>query len=200
MTQATERQMELLSKEDSRFNAVGPGGTGLIMRATTEVVGSRIVSFGLPSAPALYLYLSRKFFEARQASDINGFFDDHPQGIWPDSHTKLFDYLENAIAEITFAFTALEAFANESVPKGFKYKWKSAKKEREQELEKADIERHVSLDEKLKKVLPLAHDIKSPSGTKPWQDYKKLKAIRDRLIHLKSVDVKASGPEDSTLR
>ena len=38
----------------------------------------------------------------------------------------------------------------------------------------------------------------SPNGTKPWQDYKELKGVRDRLVHLKSIDRKASGLENQT--
>jgi hypothetical protein len=57
----------------------------------------------------------------------------------------------------------------------------------------------VQLDEKLKRVLPQAHNIKSPSGTKAWQDFKELKGLRDRLVHMKSIDRKASGPEHQTI-
>jgi hypothetical protein len=66
-------------------------------------------------------------------------------------------------------------------------------------LSKNEIEREIPLDIKLKLVVPEAHGITGPAGNRAWQDFVLLKRIRDRLIHLKSVDSKASGPEDQTV-
>jgi hypothetical protein len=55
------------------------------------------------------------------------------------------------------------------------------------------------LDEKLKSIIPLAHSVKSPAGTKVWDGYLNIRKIRDRLIHLKSVDRKSSGPDFQTI-
>jgi hypothetical protein len=200
--QVTERQKQLLEKEDPRFHAVGPGGTGLMMLATTEKLSKlskHVVSFGLPSAPALYLNLAKAAHARRAEIDVDAALVDHPrQGTWPDDHTSLFDFFEAFVAEVIFAFSAIEAFANESIPPGFSYTTLNNKKE-SVTLTKDEIERNISLDEKLKKVLPQAHSVSSPAGAKPWQRFKELKKVRDRLIHLKSVDRRASGPEDQTI-
>lgn len=196
---ATERQIELLKAEDWRYHAIGPMGTGLGSMATTEDVNGKMVSFSLPSAPALYLNLARSAHLRRAAIDLPSVFTITPHGVYPDDHGPLFDYFENFALEIIFSFTALEAFANEVVPPDFIYQYKKDKKSEAVALCKADIERQISLDEKLKIVLPMAHNIKSPNGTKQWQDYKKLKYVRNRLIHLKSIDRKSSGPEHQTL-
>jgi hypothetical protein len=199
----TERQKRLLEDEDTRFHAIGPVGTGLGMMATTEKpskLSKRLVSFGLPSAPAIYLALAKAAHARRAAIDIEAVFTVHPngQGTWPDNHTPLFDFFEAFTAEVVFAFSALEAFANECIPSGFSYTTLTSKKE-SVTFSKEEIERNVSLDEKLKRVLPQAHNLKSPAGTKRWQLFKELKKVRDRLIHLKSVDRQASGPEDQTI-
>jgi hypothetical protein len=202
-SEPTDRQLKLLAAEDWRFFAIGPGGTGLMMLATTEKkskLSRKTYSFGLPSAPALFLNLARNARDRRIALDLDAVFVEHPspQGTWPENHEILFDYLQEFSAEVIFSFSALEAFANENVPATFVYQTVNTKREAVS-LSASDIERFVSLDEKLKKVIPLAHGLKGIAGTKPWQDYKRLKEIRDRLVHLKSVDRKASGPEDQTI-
>ena len=190
---------ELLKNEDWRFHAIGPMGTGFGMLATTEKLSMRHLSFGLPSAPALYLSLARAAHARRVTIDVEACFIKHPspQGTYPENHKLLFDYFESVMAEVIFSFTAIEAFANESIPANFVYSWKSAKEVKQ--LARADIERYVQLDEKLKRMLPEAHSIKSPANTNVWQEFKTLKAVRDRLVHIKSIDRRASGPENQTI-
>lgn len=199
----SQRQLDLLAVEDPRFHAIGPGGTGLLMIATSErrsKLSKKVVSFALPSAPALYLSLAHDARSKRMAIDLCDVFVDHPQpqGTWPENHRPLFDWLQLGAAEIIFSFTALEAFANESIPASFEYTWTTSKKQIKI-LKGSEIERSVQLDEKLKHVLPKAHNIKSPSGTTAWQQFKELKHVRDRLVHLKTIDRKASGPEHQTI-
>lgn len=203
MTSSPDRQAALLDAEDWRFHAIGPFNTGLGMLATTEhlsVQPKGVVGFGLPSAPALYLNLASQAHQRRANVDLDAAFVVHPspQGRWPEDHTSLFDYLQEFAAEVIFSFTALEAFANECIPAGFSYDLKNAKSEATT-ITGSEIERRVSLDEKLKCVLPAAHNIPNPAGTKAWQGFRHLKQVRDRLVHLKTVDRKASGPEDQTI-
>lgn len=200
---ATERQLALLDKEDWRFHAVGPGGTGLAMLATTEKpsrLSNRVWSFGLPSAPAMYLDLARQARLRRRAFDVTASFIEHPhpQGTWPEDHRLVFDFFQEFSAEVVFSFLAIESFANEVIPADFVYDWTNGKKEK-LSLTAPQIERQVSLDEKLKRVIPQAHQIRGPSGTRTWQHFIELKKVRDRLVHLKSIDRKSSGPEQQTI-
>ena len=58
-----DRQDELLEKEDGRYFAIDKFSTGLAALATVEGLGNtRIVSFGLPSGPALFLSLAHRAF------------------------------------------------------------------------------------------------------------------------------------------
>jgi hypothetical protein len=203
MNGPSDRQKALLDAEDWRFHAIGPVGTGLGIIATTENVSlslSKVVSFGLPSAPALFLSLAGAANRRRASLQLDSVFVGHrpPQGIFPDEHAGLFDYLQEMVAEIAMSFSAIEAFANESIPEGYAYQFTQTNKPIVT-LTGVDIERRVSLDEKLSALLPKAHGVKSPKGTKPWESFKKLKALRDRLIHLKRVDRRASGPADQTI-
>lgn len=194
-----DRQDELLEKEDGRYYAIDKVGTGLGSIATTERLGRNNVSFGLPSGPALHLHLAHSaFLEVKDINPID-LFDAHDQGVWPDNQAPLFDFFEKLISHVVFSFTSIESFANESIPKDFKYSFKKKKTGEEITYGKNDIERWINLDEKLSEVLPSIFSVKTPKGTKVWEKYKKLKETRDRIIHLKSVDQKASGPDDKTI-
>ena len=91
----------------------------------------------------------------------------------------------------------MEAFANEVIPKEFEYPVE--KKGEKTLLKKPDIERSINLDEKLHSVLPKALGVATPKGKKSWQQFKQLKKMRDRIIHLKSVDHSPSGPENESV-
>jgi hypothetical protein len=41
--------------------------------------------------------------------------------------------------------------------------------------------------------------VSSPKGTKLWDDFKNLKKLRDRIIHLKNNDITSSGPDIDTV-
>ena len=99
---------------------------------------------------------------------------------------------------IVFAFTALEAFVNEIIPSDYKYEKKG--KKATEIYTKEEIERWVSIDEKLDKIIPAILKVGTPKGRdQSWQGFKDLKNIRDRLIHMKSDDRKDSGPDAKTI-
>jgi hypothetical protein len=192
-----DRQDELLDAEDGRYFAIDKGGTGLVAIATTEMLKGSTVSFGLPSGPALYLNVARSAY--LNIKDVNplSLFDRHPTGWWPDDQAPLFDFFQAFAIHVVFAHTAVEAFANEAIPEGFEYVRKRGGKT--QTLARSEIERWVGLDEKLDSVLPAALSTPSPKGGVAWENYQRIKGIRDRIVHLKAIDRKASGPEDETV-
>lgn len=198
----TERQDELLRKEDWRFHAIDKFNTGLAMTATQEpLLAGGVVGFGLPSAPALFLNTAFAAYRKRACVNVADLFDKHPppQGTWPENHSPLFDYFETAMLEVICSYSAIEAAANEVIPPDFTYQRRARKGRPPVTLGKDAIERTLSLDEKLKRVLTQALNQSSPAGGKLWPPYLKLKEVRDRLIHLKSIDRKASGPDDETI-
>ena len=196
-----DRQTELLDQEDPRFYAIDKFNTGLASIATTEKVGKEILNFSLPSSPALFLNLALSSQKQIKKINLEDCFDRHPapQGIYPDDHKLLFDFFEFMMSQIIFAYSAIQAFANVSIPREFIYRDKRSYKKCVEEYDKEQLERNVSLDVKLDKVLPEIFNVNTPSGTKVWENYQHLKKLRDRLVHLKSNDMTASGPEIKTI-
>lgn len=190
---------ELLANEDGRYFAIAPINGGSASLATTERINYCNVNFGLPSAPALFLHISHRAYCKIKDVDPLTLFNRHSTGIWPDDQSPLFDFLEDSICHITYAFTALEAFANECIPDSYQHTFVYEKSGEVKTYGREEIERYVNLDEKLHTHLPRILDTTSPKGTKVWEPYRKLKQLRDRIIHLKAVDRNASGPEEETV-
>ncbi len=202
-----DRERRLLEAEDGRFFAIDvlpPGqkvegdkelGAGLISIAGVERVGPAKlpVSFGLPSAPALFLNLAHKAFLSYRGLNVYSLFDRHPSGLWPDNHGRLFNYFEAFSAHVIFTFMALESFANEMLPDGVEYDVVDTKRG-EVRYTGEDVERKMSLGDKLALVLPAVLQVPSPKGLHKWGHFKKLKKTRDRLVHLKRLDRRRKTP------
>jgi hypothetical protein len=191
-----------LNKEDWRFFAIDKFGTGSASIATLERLSERnVVGFGLPSAPALFISMAFSAYRTRTLVNVSELFDNHPhsQGTYPDDHTPLFNYFEAVIAEVVCSHSAIEAAVNEMIPEAFVYHRSRKSGQEAVSMTRHEIERAVSLDEKLKKVLPQALNIANPAGGNLWPAYQELQDLRDRLIHLKSVDRKSSGVEEDTI-
>lgn len=151
------------------------------------------ISFGDPSASALFLNQSQKNFG--NAQNLHPFTGEVEV---PDKSqpTKIvYDYLEAIIASIIFAYTALEAFTNEEIPESYIYEAEGQTESgifSVRQFNKEQLERHFSLSEKLATVLPVILDVPSPKGNKEWEGFVHLKRLRDRIIHMKSADRKHS--------
>jgi hypothetical protein len=175
-------------KEDS----LSPSGKVIYEKGTPVTVSTFAkynnieVGFGDPSAPALFLNQAYKAFET--ANEINPFRANTPTSVNNISTAKIFDYLEAICASIIFAHTALEAFTNEEIPDDFVYEIEETTESGivvVRHYDKEQIERKISLSEKLASILPKAMNISSP---KLWGGFVHLKKLRDRIIHMKSKD------------
>jgi len=194
----TSQKNVLLEQHDGRYYAIGDMGTGIGVLMKQERLGSgQYIDFALPSSPGLFLNAARRSYLQIKGEDPKLMFYKWQNARIPINQSKVFDYFESFASHVVFAFTALEAFANESIPKDYTYR--TEKKGESVQLSKIEIERTISLDEKLDCILPDALGVASPKGKKPWQQYKMLKKMRDRIIHLKSVDQSSSGYEQKSV-
>jgi hypothetical protein len=107
--------------------------------------------------------------------------------------------LERIIESVLLAFTAIEAFANETIPDDYILEHYRTSDVILEISDKREIERFVSLDEKLHRILPEIIGCVSPKGTRSWQEYKQLKRTRDRIVHMKTEDRRSSGPAIDTV-
>lgn len=152
---------------------------------------SKTLSFSKPNIAAMFLdysyvlwftsqnsYIEHKFIKSTDQTDI--LIQD---GL---DEFQLFHILEQKMACIIFAYTALEAFANSQIPDDYVYIKNRSDKKCVEQYSKSQIERFISLDTKLGDILPEIMGLASPKGTSTWEKYISLKKLRDEIIHCKS--------------
>jgi len=177
-----------------------PKGTRITVVSVIQLTKKKTLTIPIPNATALMLNASARSFESARALRATSEFDmSLKKEVSFTSEVDALDYIERMIESIILAYTAIEAFANESIPTDFVYARHKSSAVVLEAASKETIERHIPTDEKLTAVLPEVLGCKSPKGTHCWQNYKQLKDARDRIIHMKTVDRKSSGPEIDTL-
>lgn len=175
-------------------------GTRITLVSVIKLTKKKLLTIPIPNATASMLNASIRAFESarsqRAASEID---KSLKREVSFASEVDALDYVERMIESIVLAYSAIEAFANESIPNDFVYARHKNSDVLLEAASKEAIERMASTDEKLTVVLPEVLGCKSPKGTRCWQNYKQLKDSRDRIIHMKTEDRKSSGPEVDTV-
>jgi len=173
-----------VAKRDYRFQAITTLSedftspwTGVTHKAGAEVVltGSvkydqnHILQFALPNMTALFLdqaYIS--WAESQVLLQKEQFLDSPskfmPAGtIHPKDDNLLFNLLEQRMVAIVFAYTALESFANESIPEDHIFRKERDDRKCIEEYTKEQTE-VLSLDTKLDYVLPPIYNVRHGSN------------------------------------
>lgn len=177
-----------------------PKDSRITVSSVIQLTKNKQLTIPLPNATALLLDSSANAFAAARVIRNSSNIDNHLlTQVSFHSDKDVFDYLERMIESIVLAFTALEAFVNESIPEDFVYVCHARSSIVLEATKKSSIERHVTIDEKLTSVLPEVLKCSSPKGSSSWQGYRQLKKTRDRLIHMKTDDRKSSGVEVETV-
>lgn len=109
---------------------------------------------------------------------------------------RLFDYFEEAMTAATFSFQALESFANQLITDLVKTPFTLQRKDGPREFDAEGLERQATTEEKLATILPHVTSRPTPKGKAIWARFKRLKAVRDSTIHLKSADHYRRGDVD----
>lgn len=155
----------------------------------------------LPSLTTLYINNSvQNWNEARAIRKENGIDSSLKKRVVFKSDKDAFDAIDRTVISVISAYTAIEAFCNDSIPEDHEI-WQP-KKDGEVLLksDKQSIERNFSTNKKLTEVLPAIFNVHTPQGKNPvWSSYIKLKKMRDSLIHVKSKEVGSIGVNETNL-
>jgi len=161
----------------------------------------RPLTFVSPSPEALALDLARK--AAAEADEYRGRVIVRPESspaagfsISEEDLGLLYDYFEACFVVVTFAYEALEAFANGEIKRanpsaGFEV----TRHGQGTTIPPDQMERSLSLDEKLGALLPQLLGVPTPRGRQPWRGFRTIQVERDALLHLKADD---ASPRDRT--
>ncbi len=114
-----------------------------------------------------------------------------------------FNFFENCIIGITFCYTALECFANLTIPDDYVYHYekcvpflgiKFLKIKRKQSLTRDDNK--LDLNTKLGVILPEIFGVETPKGKFLWGRFKEIKKLRDKIIHFKKANLTKTEREE----
>lgn len=165
----------------------------VIAAGVTQYGAERVLTFPLPNVTAICLDQaystwigSQHFLKGESLLEIP---NTHTSGktLTLTKDSTFFDLIQMKMTAIVFAYTALESFANESIPDKFVFRRKRDDKKCIEEYTKVQTE-VLSLDMKLHEVLPIIFNLRSPKGSSIWNRYIFLKNLRNRIIHMKSKD------------
>ncbi|MFZ1520057.1 MAG: hypothetical protein WAU11_14865 [Ignavibacteriaceae bacterium] len=173
-------------------------GSGLFQELDQiKIVPNEVIYFQ-PNNIALLLSISKKqltnaisFFN-ENFKNVSSFdyiqFNGNKKKFIGETSKLICDYIEFIETSIVFSYTAVEAFANISIPEHFKYAYKNKSKNFEGNYDKNEIERWIPLTEKITKILPEIFKVKKPTRKNWWGDFIKLENLRHNIIHQKSID------------
>lgn len=100
----------------------------------------------------------------------------------------VFDYFEAAMSSAMSSFAAIEAFCNSVIVDRSTQPLKLKRRKVLVEMTPEEVEREVTTDEKLKRIVPNLLNVSTPAGKKVWHDYVALKRLRDSVTHFKRRD------------
>ena len=168
----------------------GPQGqpahkAGAVVALLNEVVTNRLGEFLLttPNPVCFYLDLAEKHIRRReefiQELNLSKKMVRLKKDFRRFDENSLYEMFETAIVVPIFLYTALEAFSNQLIPTNYTYLSNKGV------LNKTDIEKSFSLDNKFKKIIDKEEN-KKLCKTGMWPLLLEIKKLRDELVHLKT--------------
>ena len=103
-----------------------------------------------------------------------------------DRSTLVYNYLEKIEISIVFGYTAVESFANISIPKNYEHKFRDSKGI-VHNYDKEAIERWLTLREKVATILTSIFRTPKIETQKFWNNFLRLEEYRNNIIHQKSI-------------
>ena len=154
---------------------------------------NKSISYFVPNNISLLLSNSKKALQCAEEmykDTISQSYDESEltsEKLW-ENCTLISDYIELVQTAIVFGYTALEAFANISIPSDFVYhKDNNSKQGIQESYNKEGIERWLSLTDKFKSLLPDIYGCKQ-LPQRLFTKFKNLEKLRNSIIHQKSIE------------
>jgi hypothetical protein len=98
------------------------------------------------------------------------------------------DYIEYVQTAVVFAYTALETFANLSIPEGYLYHAENKSKGTTETYDKGAIEQWLSLKVKVQYILREIYGTEKVECQKWWGHFSNLEQYRNDIIHQKTIN------------
>jgi hypothetical protein len=158
------------------------------------------LQLGAPNVTAMFLDMAA-ILDSQEANLHCDALAIASGSVTPSDERRIFDGIERRMAALVFSFTALESFANEIIEEAYgvrQFRYEPTLKggvSVSYDLE--HVEYKLQLDEKPGVIVPAALSVKSAKGHSEWNQFVRLRDLRNRVVHSKGRD---RGPSrDKTL-
>lgn len=161
-------------------------GDWVVVASPVNLTDGRRLMWWPPQPVAFNLLEARRHRDrgVRQRKQIMGNLQARPGGaVQPANAHAALDCLSELAAAVLFGFTAVESLANhaiESLAEDAVVEIRTGR-----QLPKARLVLELGIEEKLKRVVPLADGGRAVAGTAAWERFRELKFLRDELLHVK---------------
>jgi len=148
--------------------------------------GKSILDFCAPNLPAVYIKSAKSSFELAKkihTESIKIYQGTAGKITFSEEETvKLYDYLAHIQVAIIMICVAIECVVNTILPQNYIFK------EKGREYDYFEIQRYISLEKKLKDIIPVSLSIPQLSNQPFWSKIKCLIKVRNDLVHMKSAE------------
>ena len=104
----------------------------------------------------------------------------------PQNSATTLDVLSDLWSAVLHSMAAVEALANDSIDRlTIDASITIGKKDRTRTVLQPQMVRALNLDEKLTLAVPMLDGGEKIIGTRPWEGYRRMKGLRDDLVHVK---------------
>lgn len=156
---------------------------GELIQAFKYVLGQQVRFIPEPNPITIYFDLAQRFYSTieERKNEITVLISDNNYQVY-DFLNKFNNYYASVSSCISFLYISIEAFINNLIPEDFTYINKKGEK-----FDMMEIQRNLSFEEKIKKVLPMIKDKSFVNECSHKYDVLlKLKRYRDEIIHTKA--------------
>ncbi len=174
-------------------------GSMLLQDLETVSIGSgKEITYFCPNNVAVLLSVSlkaldkakelyEKFFHSPDVEFRIEKIDEDKKTFLNRVSSAVCDYIEHVQTSVVFAYTALETFANLSIPEGYLYQTENKSKGVKETYDKNAIERWLSLKVKVQCILKEIYETKKVERQKWWGHFSDLERYRNEIIHQKTI-------------
>ncbi len=198
MADKTDWRADLVTSLASDWTSPWTGVTHLAGSPAAKVTpgrdaARRPLSFVSPSPEALAISLANR--AAADATVLRRVVEEtaparHGESWSVDDGdlTQLFDFFEACFVAVTFSFQSIEAFANRVIDVEVKNPFEWTREGTPVAMGSSALQRQVTTETKLAVILPRLLGVPSPKGRAPWEGFRRLKTVRDAVVHIKGDD------------
>jgi hypothetical protein len=152
-------------------------------------VGKQDILYFMPNNIAISLSLTKKSFKRALILHKKLLSKSKSKIIKLELKDKseLFDYFEEIISSVTFAYISVEAMANAAIPEDFSKEITNSKNIKEI-WSKENIERWMSTSQKISTILPEIFKCNDIKKEKFWNKFIELEKLRNEIVHQKTIN------------